>query len=152
MVIIRRAVPADEPALLALTLRLGDFPVPPWRSVDEIAACDRPILLAGLHAPSPDTAVIVAEVSGEMLGFLFIVVRIDYFTHERFAYVEDLALAKAAEGKGLGRRLMDEAEDWARTLGFRRIGLSVWSQNDRARQFYERLGYQPETIHLLKEL
>ena len=152
MVIFRRAVPADEAALLALTARLGDFPVPPWRTANEIATADHPLLLAGLHTPSADDALFVAEESSALLGFVFVVVRTDYFTHVRYAYVEDLALAVEAEGRGLARRLMEEAEGWARSLGFGRIGLSVWSQNVRARGLYERLGYQPETIHLLKEL
>ncbi len=152
MIVFRRARPADEAALLGLTTRLGDFPVPPWRTATEIATADHPILLAGLRAPTADNALFVADESGALLGFVFVVVRTDYFTHERLAYVEDLALAAAAEGRGLARRLMQEAEGWARSLGFRRIGLSVWSQNVRARGLYERLGYQPETIHLLKEL
>ncbi len=152
MMMFRRARPADEAALLGLTARLGDFPVPPWRTATEIATADHLILLACLRAPTEDNAVFVADESGALLGFVFVVVRTDYFTHERLAYVEDLALAVEAEGRGLARRLMEEAERWARSLGFRRIGLSVWFQNVRARGLYERLGYQPETMQYLKVL
>ncbi|MEO8635240.1 MAG: GNAT family N-acetyltransferase [Gemmatimonadales bacterium] len=137
---------------MGLTTRLAAFPVPAWRSAAAIAVSDHQILLAGLHTPSVDDAIFVADDAGVVLGFLFVVTRTDYFTHEPFAYVEDLALAAAAEGKGLGRRLMEEAEGWARDRGFRHIGLSVWAQNSRARGFYERLGYQPETMKYLKEL
>lgn len=152
MLIIRSAVPADETAILRLTTRLGDFPVPAWRTAEEIAAADRPILLAALGQPEGEHALLVAEEAGVLRGFVFVVARVDYFTHERHAYVEDLALAVEGEGRGLARRLMEAAEEWGRNRGFRRIGLSVWSQNLRARGLYERLGYQPETIHLLKAL
>ncbi|MDZ4863230.1 MAG: GNAT family N-acetyltransferase [Gemmatimonadota bacterium] len=152
MVTLRRAVSADEPALLRLATRLGDFPVPPWRTASEIATADHPILLASLRSPATDNALFVADDLGALLGFVFVVVRTDYFTHERYAYVEDLALAVKGEGRGLARRLMEEAEGWARSLGFRRIGLSVWFQNLRARGLYERLGYQPETMQYLKAL
>lgn len=152
MVTLRRALPADEATLLGLSTRLGEFPVPPWRTAHEIATADHPILLAGLRAPTGDNALFVADDLGTLLGFVFVVVRTDYFTHERYAYVEDLALALEGEGRGLARRLMEEAEGWARSLGFRRLGLSVWFQNVRARGLYERLGYQPETMQYLKAL
>ncbi len=47
---------------------------------------------------------------------------------------------------------MDAAEEWARNRGYRRVTLNVFAQNDRARQMYERFGYEPETVHYLKEL
>jgi ribosomal protein S18 acetylase RimI-like enzyme len=152
MVTLRRAVSTDEPALLRLTTRLGDFPVPPWRTAGEIATADHPILVACLRSPTTDTALFVADELGTLLGFVFVVVRTDYFTHERYAYVEDLALAVEGEGRGHARQLMEEAEGWARSQGFRRLGLSVWFQNARARGLYERLGYQPETMQYLKTL
>ena len=152
MIVLRRSLPSDEPAVLRLTARLADFPVPPWRTPEEIASCDHPILRAGLRAASADHVLFVAEETGTVIGFVFVVVRIDYFTHERFAYVEALALAPEGEGRGVAQRLMGEAEGWGRALGLRRIGLAVWSQNARARELYDRLGYQPETIHLLKPL
>ncbi len=152
MIELRRATPQDAPAILGLMERLGDFPVPPWRSAAEIAAADRSIVLDGLQQPTSGQAIFVAAREDRVLGFLFVVARTDYFTHEQYAYVEDLALAVEGEGQGLARRLMDAAEAWAVDRGFRRIGLSVWSQNVRARGLYERLGYQPETIHLLKQL
>ena len=94
----------------------------------------------------------MAEAGGRLLGFVFVVEREDYFTHERLAHVEDLALDPAAEGRGLARRLMDEAEAWARGRGHRRITLNVWAQNARAIGLYQHLGYQPETVHYIKAL
>jgi len=66
--------------------------------------------------------------------------------------VEVLAVETASQGQGVGRLLMDAAEAWARSRGYRRITLNVFAQNERARQIYERLGYEPETVHYLKEL
>ena len=149
---IRIAIPADRDAILRLTERLGDFPVPPWRTATEIACADHPILLAALREPGAGHLLLVAEAEGRLLGFLFAAERADYFTGERVAHVEDLALDPGAEGKGLARGLMEAAERWARERGCRRVTLNVWAQNERAIGLYRRLGYQPETVHYLKEL
>jgi GNAT superfamily N-acetyltransferase len=150
---VRPAAPADEAFILKLTDQLGAFPVPHWRTPSEIAAADHIILLDALHEPAPDASLFVAEDDGgSPLGYAFTATREDYFTHERHAHVEVLAVETAAQGQGVGRRLMAAAEAWAKGRGYRRVTLNVFAQNERARQFYERLGYTPETVHYLKEL
>jgi GNAT superfamily N-acetyltransferase len=150
---VRAAAPADEAFILRLTDQLGAFAVPRWRTAAEIAAADHIILLDALHEPEPETSLLVAEAEPEHpLGYVFCSTREDYFTHERHAHVEVLAVEPAAQGKGIGRLLMGAAEAWARSRGYRRITLNVFAQNDRARQVYQHFGYQPETVHYLKEL
>jgi GNAT superfamily N-acetyltransferase len=150
---VRPAVPADEAFILRLTDQLGTFPVPHWRTPSEIAAADHIILLDALHEPNLEQCLLVAEDDrGAALGYVFTSTREDYFTYERQAHVEVLAVETASQGQGVGRLLMDAAEAWARSRGYRRITLNVFAQNERARQIYERLGYEPETVHYLKEL
>lgn len=150
--LIRPATAADRPAVLHLTHRLADFPVPPWRTAREIAEADHHLLLPALREPAPGQALLLAEEEGRVLGFVFVNEREDYFTHEQLAHVEDLALDPGAEGRGLARQLMEAAEAWARGRGYGRITLNVWAQNARAIGFYQHLGYQPETVHYLKQL
>lgn len=149
---IRPATPADRAAVLHLTERLGAFPVPPWRSAAEIGSADHHLLLPALEAPPSDALLLVAELEGRVVGFVFAAEREDYFTHEVVAHVEDLALDAEAEGRGLARGLMEAVEAWARGRGRRRVSLNVWAQNRRAIGLYERLGYQPETVHYLKDV
>jgi len=148
---LRPAVPADEPFLLALTPRLADFTVPAWRTADEIARADHVILRRALHHPDPGGCILVAE-DPEPAGYVFCTTRQDYFTGVPHAHVEVLALAPAAEGKGLARQLMAAAEAWARERGYRHITLNVFDANTRARGLYQRLGYAPETIHYFKQI
>jgi GNAT superfamily N-acetyltransferase len=150
---IRAAAPADEAFILQLTDQLGAFAVPYWRTAAEIATADHIILLDALHEPEPETSLLIAEAEpGKPLGCVFSSTREDYFTHERHAHVEVLAVEPSAQGQGIGRTLMDAAEGWARSRGYRRITLNVFAQNGRAREVYEHFGYQPETVHYLKEL
>ncbi len=150
---VRPALAEDRAAVLALTPRLADFPRPAWRSAVEIAAADHSILQAALDAPGPDTAVFVAGGLGEAVaGVVFVATRSDYFTGERHAHVEVLAVASEAQGRGVARALMAAAEAWAAARGDRVVTLNVFAANTRARGVYARLGYLPETLHYRKDL
>jgi GNAT superfamily N-acetyltransferase len=148
---IRPATPADEPFLLALTSRLAAFPVPSWRTREEIAVADHAILLDALHRPGPDPDPGGRIARGNRGGYIFVSKR-DYFTGRPHAHVEVLAVTEPAEGHGVARVLMTAAEEWARTRGDDAITLNVFDRNAAARALYDRLGYQPETVHYRKGL
>ncbi len=153
MHLLRDAIPSDEPFLLRLTSRLAAFPVPPWRTPEEIERADHPILLEALHQPTKHTLILVAvHPAGAPAGFVFVSTKTDYFTGASHAHVEVLAVTPEAEGQGLGRALLEGAEGWARERGHNQITLNVFERNERARGVYERLAYEPETIHYRKEL
>jgi GNAT superfamily N-acetyltransferase len=56
-----------------------------------------------------------------------------------WCFIELLAVPEASRGQGLGRRLMAEAEAFARTYGATGIWLDTFSF--QARGFYEKLGF-----------
>lgn len=150
---IRVAGPEDQSFLLKLSERLGDFPVPPWRTRSEIGAADHAILLDALNHPMKQSTIQIAETAeAQPLGYVFVTSREDYFTHQPHAHVEILALAPEAEGRGIARVLMQAAEDWSREQGYTRVTLNVFATNQRALGLYEHLGYRPETVHYLKDL
>ena len=151
---IRAARAEDEPFLVSLSERLADFPVPSWRTPHEIGAADHAILLHALHQPSAESMIRLAEDASARrpLGYVFATSRRDYFTGQPHAHIEILVLTPEAQGRGVGRILMDDAENWARNLGYSRVTLNVFDTNTRAKGLYEHLGYQPETVHYLKDL
>lgn len=53
-----------------------------------------------------------------------------------------IATAPEAWGRGVGRALMTAAEAEARRRGFRRMGLTVHAENERAVRFYASLGWE----------
>lgn len=153
MVTLRSAGPADESVILRLAEQLAAFPVPPWRTKVEIASADHEILREAIATRRGDAVVLMAEnAAGNPIGVLFVSTRQDYFTAKPHAHVEVVALDPAAQGQGLGRLLMEEAERWARSRGYGSITLNVFATNSRAVAFYERLGYAVETLHLWKAL
>lgn len=150
---LRPATVADEAFLLDLTSRLAAFDVPSWRTPVEITRGDDAILLDALHRPVGDTLILIADDEvGVAAGYIFVSTKTDYFTRERHAHVEVLAVRPSHEGQGYAKRLLAAAEDWARTRGDRFITLNAFERNRRARAVYEHLDYQPETIHYRKGL
>ena len=153
MTAIRTARPEDFPAVARLAERLADFELPPGRTKREIAEADYPLLHAQLASPSDDVLFLVAENDAEgVIGTIFANTKLDYFTKEPHAYVEVLAVSEAAAGRGLARQLMSEVESWARGRGLGRVDLSVFAVNERARGFYEHLGYAAEFVRYVKDV
>jgi ribosomal protein S18 acetylase RimI-like enzyme len=150
---VRAAGMADLPFVLGLAPRLAAFGLPPWRAETHVVEAERRALARALEAASPDGPVILAEdADGSRLGFAYLERQTDYFTGREHTHVSVLAVAHTAEGRGVGRALLDAAEAWARRHGDPFITLNVFSQNTRARAVYERLGYGPETLRYVKPL
>jgi ribosomal protein S18 acetylase RimI-like enzyme len=59
---------------------------------------------------------------------------------QRFAVVQDLAVAADVQGGGIGRELLDRVHDES---GCDVVELAVLLANEPALRFYERLGFQP---------
>lgn len=151
-VTLRPATATDEAFLLRLTAQLAAFDVPRWRTAAEIAEADHRILREALARPDERSCLRIAELDGRPAGYVFCSTRRDYFTGEPHGHVEVLAVDPSVQGQGIGRTLMEAAEAWARGRGYRVLTLNVFDRNRRARTVYERLGYEPETIHYLKRL
>lgn len=86
------------------------------------------------------------------LGLLVIKPDFDYFTDHPRAYVEILVVAAEAEGRGVGRVLMDHAEHWGREHGCHEVVLDVFANNPSAIAFYERIGFAPDHLRMSKSL
>jgi GNAT superfamily N-acetyltransferase len=56
--------------------------------------------------------------------------------------VHRLCVSPAAQGQGVGRRLMSAVEDWARARRYRAIRLDAFSLNPHALRMYTGLGYE----------
>lgn len=87
-----------------------------------------------------------------LLGFTMVTLRPELLSHEASAHLEAIAVSKAAEGGGVARALLESAERGAMAQGARSITLHVFANNGRARQFYDRNGYDGELMRYIKHL
>lgn len=91
----------------------------------------------------PSVAVWLAERDGEAIGYVQ-VGPCDLPHAEVTAQCGELKrvyLMPAAQGGGVGSRLMAVALNWLERDGPRRIWIGVWSGNRAARRLYERMGF-----------
>jgi ribosomal protein S18 acetylase RimI-like enzyme len=151
-VAIRLATAADRGFLGELANRLADFERPGWRSHAEIADGDRRALFDALDEPRPGTELFIAELGAERAGCLLMWTLEDYFTQTWHGHVSVLAVTREAEGHGVGRALMEFAEQWSRRRGHTSLTLSVFEGNRRAQALYERVGYTTEMRRMIKRL
>lgn len=148
---VRPWCPGDREAVLSLAPRLTVGRAP-WLNGAAFLAAARRWVEGSMQGIGPERAVFVSEsAAGQVVGFVS-VSRIVHFTSESHAYIGELAVAAAAEGRGIGGALVAAAEGWARDGGYRVIALDTGAANARARGFYAHRGYAEESVKLAQVL
>jgi len=128
---IRSPEPRDYPRMAELAGQLGYK-----SSGEEIAK-----RVAGMR-DSPDHVVYVAELAGgEVAGWIGVFVYRCLETDLR-AEISGLVVDEQRRSLGIGGRLLEWAEEWAREKGCAAIGLRSNVIRDRAHEFYVRFGYE----------
>lgn len=77
---------------------------------------------------------------------------IDQVAGNRYAHVFLLYVVPEYRRRGIGAALMRHAENWARARGDRQIGLQVFQSNQPAIALYHQLGYQTQSLLMIKPL
>ena len=150
---IRPAREKDKKFVVSLVPRLTEFELPVWRESKQMNFVDEKVLTGVLSANFSETLIFIAEdENAAPLGFIHFRVSSDYYDSEKHGHISDIVVAPEGEGRGVGKALMNFAEEWAKGSGFKWLTLNVFSRNDRARKLYEKLGYGEDTIKYLKEL
>lgn len=55
--------------------------------------------------------------------------------------LQRLYVDMAAQGRGIGKLLMNKVENMARKQGYRNMWLGVWEENYKAQEVYQKVGY-----------
>jgi GNAT superfamily N-acetyltransferase len=145
----------------------GALPDADLRSASEIDADDVAALLGTLGYPCDTTdaarriatitandrqALVVARCGGMVTGL----VALDFMYYlpldTTTCRITALVVSPGAQGRGLGRQLLREAERRARAAGAARIELTSGSQRSEAHAFYKACGFGDGTVRFVKRL
>jgi GNAT superfamily N-acetyltransferase len=139
-VIVRRATPADVPAILRLIVALAVYEHEP----DAVNATEES-LAASLFGDDAHVFAHVAEIDGEVVGIAVWFLNYSTWTGKRGIYLEDLFVSEAARGTGAGKALFRALAEEAERLDCPRIDWAVLTWNKDAMDFYRAIGGRPQT-------
>jgi GNAT superfamily N-acetyltransferase len=139
---IRGPRPDDAPAITALLGQLGH---------PAADAADVPRRVAAILR-HPEAKMWVAELDGRPVGFATALVITAIHMDGPIAQLTSLVVDEAVRGRGVGARLVAEAEAWAVARGAVRISLTSALHRAPAHAFYEHLGYAKTGVRLAKDL
>jgi ribosomal protein S18 acetylase RimI-like enzyme len=139
MVEIRKATLADEEDVAVLIRELGQEvgvgvvgdvnPVSWYSTLRKMIA-------------SPEWTFLLAEEGPKKHGLLILLILPSLYHGGNFASITELIVTKETQGKGIGQILVDEAKRLARTMGCDELDVSVEVENEKAKGFYEKLGFK----------
>lgn len=151
---IRPGVAADETALLAMLPRLAEFELSPRRNSTDLWHSDAELVVAHLAGDAPQCLLLVAEDTRaqppKVAGLALVSLQAEFMSHEPGSHLEAVAVAKGMEGRGVGRALLEAAEQGARERGAQSMTLHVFNANTRAHKLYEAIGFESEMQRCIK--
>lgn len=146
--IIRRATPADIPAIQALLAQIlavyhqarpDVFKAEGSKFTDE--------QLAQIIADDSKPVFVCCNDDGTVLAHLFLEIHVaqdSVLQPLKTLFIEDLCVDQHARGGKIGARLHAFATDFAKQNGCYNLTLRVWNDNAGATRFYENLGMKAQ--------
>ena len=84
----------------------------------------------------------IAEVAGNFVGYLSAQREmIKRVAHSAYVVV---GIRKEFQNQGIGKRLFEQLDEWAKEQSVKRLELTVICENARAKHLYEKMGFQIE--------
>lgn len=116
----------------------------------------RPTEWLELRFADRQEACLVAELDQQVVGFVWcksqLPPALPAFIQEPVLVVGDLVVHEPLRGRGLGKALLEAALNWGRARRIRRVQLTVFERNERARAFYRSFGFRDLSVVLTREL
>lgn len=98
----------------------------------------------------------VVEADEELVGFVHVLIRdtpiFPVIIPQHYAVIDGIGVKSEFQNHGIGKILMEKAQEWAATNGAVFIELNVYEFNKNAISFYERLGYQVSSRRMRKNI
>ena len=100
--------------------------------------------------------ILVAIVNEQVAGYVSVFTRMVSHEiidgNEEFGQIGDLVVLEQFRGRGVGRQLMEEAQELARANGVSDLRIGVLGQNETAISLYRSLGFDVFSLELQKRI
>lgn len=150
LIVVREAQEGDHPFIFELSPNLAEVAQLEWHTDDAIQKMQDDYISEMLAETSQPNTTFIAESNNVQLGFIHVRTDKDDISGETCGTIPLLAVLPESQGLGVGKVLIECAEKWAKDLGCRLLHLEVFANNKNAKGFYRNLGFQPETVHMIK--
>ena len=153
--LIRQATPGDEQRVAEFAIRLFDQHVEydPER-FSTFANVEGAARFYRSRFETPDSAVLVAEVDGEVVGFAYL--ERDELNYAELlrdgAWLHDIYVDESARAEGIGRDLINAAAEAAKRMGAKKLLLTVAAKNAVAQQVFEKAGFRRTMVEMTLNL
>jgi ribosomal protein S18 acetylase RimI-like enzyme len=140
MIRIRNATPADAPALARMNTAFNGVSDPAEQIAARLAAC------ADFETP------ILAELDRQAIGFACVRVVPCVLYAEPYAELTELFVERAYRHQGIGRALIERAEQLARARGATDMIIMTSVSNSAAQALYRSAGYDTYAVALNRKV
>ena len=142
---VRPAARTDLPALLVLLQQLY--------AIEKDFVFDSIKQAAGLEMiiDSVTGQVFVAETEDEIVGMCLAQVIISTAVGGKSAWVEDVVVRDSCRGFGVGSKIMEAVDNWAKENGIDRLQLLADRDNEPALKFYLKRSWQEMNMKAFKK-
>lgn len=137
---VREARPADAARLVELVRLLG-------HDIDEPAMRDNLAALRKAGEPA-----LVAVLGKDVIGLCGVHRTITPHRDAPLGRMTILVVADKARGQGIGRMLVEAAEQWMRSIGCKMVEVTSNDRLPEAHAFYRHMGYERTSIRFCKTL
>lgn len=102
----------------------------------------------------PDVTVLVAERSGQVVGYVYAGLEPRSWKELRDAcgFIHDVAVRDAERRAGIAAALVEAAIEWLRERGAPRVMLWTAEKNQAAQQLFDRLGFRRTMVEMTRAL
>jgi RimJ/RimL family protein N-acetyltransferase len=141
--IIREIIEADAEVFLNLARRIDDetrFMM--YEPGERQTTVEQQVERIRAFKTSDNKTMFVAEHGGQLVGYLGAMGGNAHRAHHTVEIF--IGILEAYTGQGIGRRLFEETEKWARARGLHRLELTVMPHNTRGLALYQKMGFEIE--------
>ncbi|HSI14471.1 MAG TPA: GNAT family N-acetyltransferase [Chthoniobacter sp.] len=140
-IVIRSAALEDSAALAGLMTALG-YPSTPEQMQRRLVE----------HAQSKLNAVFVAVAEAQVVGLISFHCSPTFHVDSSLGRITSLVVDSGHRRSGIGQRLVEAAEEFARASGCARVEVTSGDHRADAHAFYEQLGYHADCRRFIKRM